>query len=102
MAGQLEGKKIAFLVADGFEQIELTRPRQDITEAGAQVQLVSLQSGEVQGMSGDIDRADRFTVDETVDEVPASDHYGLGPVNAIHAGRAGGYFRAGQGAGSAV
>ncbi|MGN8197573.1 type 1 glutamine amidotransferase domain-containing protein [Salinisphaera sp. RV14] len=77
MAGQLEGKKIAFLVADGFEQIELTRPRQDITEAGAQVQLVSLQSGEVQGMSGDIDRADRFTVDETVDEVSASDYNGL-------------------------
>ncbi|MGB7756162.1 MAG: type 1 glutamine amidotransferase domain-containing protein [Salinisphaera sp.] len=77
MAGQLEGKKIAFLVADGFEQIELTRPRQDIADAGAEVHLVSLKTGEVQGMDGDINKADTFKVDKTVDEVSASDYNAL-------------------------
>ncbi|HET7313292.1 type 1 glutamine amidotransferase domain-containing protein [Salinisphaera sp.] len=77
MAGQLKGKKIAFLVADGFEQIELTRPWQDISDAGAEVQLISLHSGEVQGMDGDINKADTFKVDKTVDEVAASDYDGL-------------------------
>lgn len=77
MAGELEGKKIAILVADGFEQIELTRPRQDISEAGAEVHLVSLESGEVQAMNGDINKADTFKVDKTVDDVSASDYHGL-------------------------
>ncbi|KEZ79331.1 type 1 glutamine amidotransferase domain-containing protein [Salinisphaera hydrothermalis] len=77
MAGQLNGKKIAFLAADGFEQIELTRPRKDITDAGAEVHLISLESGEIQGMNGDINKADTFKVDKTIDEVSASDYHGL-------------------------
>lgn len=77
MAGQLDGKKIAFLVADGFEQIELTRPRKEITDAGAEVHLVSLESGDIQGMNGDINKADTFKVDKTVDDVSASDYHGL-------------------------
>lgn len=77
MAGQLEGKKIAILATDGFEQIELTRPQQEITDAGAEVHLVSLESGEIQGMNGDINKADTFQVDKTVDEVSASDYHGL-------------------------
>ncbi|MDA3921793.1 MAG: type 1 glutamine amidotransferase [Salinisphaera sp.] len=77
MAGKLNGKKIAFLVADGFEQIELTRPWKDIQDAGATVELVSLKSGEVQGMEADINKADTFKVDKTVDEVKADDYHGL-------------------------
>lgn len=77
MAGKLNGRKIAFLVADGFEQIELTRPWKDIQDAGAEVHLVSIQSGKVQGMEADINKADTFTVDKTVDEVRADDYNGL-------------------------
>ncbi|WP_423823080.1 type 1 glutamine amidotransferase domain-containing protein [Salinisphaera sp. SPP-AMP-43] len=77
MADELKGKKIAFLVADGFEQIELTRPWKDIQNAGAEVELVSLKSGEVQGMNGDINKADTFKVDKTVDDVSSSDYNGL-------------------------
>lgn len=77
MAGQLEGKTIAILAADGFEQIELTRPRQDFLDAGAEVHVVSLKSGTIQGMNGDIDKADTFQVDKTVDAVSASDYHGL-------------------------
>ena len=77
MAGELQGKKIAFLATDGFEQIELTRPWQDIKDAGAEVELISLKSGEIQGMNADINKADTFKVDKTVDEVSASDYHGL-------------------------
>ena len=41
MAKRLEGKKIAVLVATGFEQVELTEPRQALLDAGATVELVS-------------------------------------------------------------
>ena len=77
MAGELQGKKIAFLAADGFEQVELTRPWQDIKDAGAEVELISLKAGEIQGMEGDINKADTFKVDKTVDEVSAADYHGL-------------------------
>ncbi len=77
MAGELQGKKIAFLAADGFEQVELTRPWQDIKDAGAEVELISLKSGEIQGMNADINKGDTFKVDKTVDEVSASDYHGL-------------------------
>ncbi|PZP55649.1 MAG: protease [Micavibrio aeruginosavorus] len=76
MAGKLEGKKIAFLATDGFEQIELTRPWQDIKAAGATVELISLKSGEIQGMNHD-ERADKFTVDNVVSDISASDYDGL-------------------------
>ena len=36
MAGRLEGKKVAILVADGFEQVEMTKPRKALQEAGAE------------------------------------------------------------------
>ena len=36
MAGKLEGKKVAILVADGFEQVEMTKPRQALDDAGAE------------------------------------------------------------------
>jgi len=36
MARKLEGKKVAILVTDGFEQVEMTKPRQALDEAGAE------------------------------------------------------------------
>ena len=38
---QLDGKKIAILVADGFEQVEMTEPRKALEEAGAGTDLIS-------------------------------------------------------------
>lgn len=45
--GQLNGKKIAILVTDGFEEVELIKPRQALDEAGAQTQIVSPKDGKV-------------------------------------------------------
>lgn len=72
----LQGKKIAFLATDGFEQVELTKPWQAIRDAGAEVELVSLESGEIQGVHHD-EKGDKFKVDKTLDQVSAKDYNGL-------------------------
>src|SRR5206468_1630400 len=53
MADELNGKKIAILVANGFEQVEMTGPREALDEAGAGTDLVSPVDGKVQGMQHD-------------------------------------------------
>jgi protease I len=77
MAGKLEGKRIAFLVAnEGIEQVELTEPWKAVEEAGGTPELVSLEPGEAQAFHH-LDKADSFTVDRTVAEADASDYDGL-------------------------
>jgi protease I len=49
MANTLQGKKIAILATDGFEQSELTEPRQALQEAGAETQVVSPKQGKIKG-----------------------------------------------------
>src|SRR6266404_1379114 len=65
MAGKLGGKKVAILVADGFEQVEMTKPREALEEAGAETKIVSLKSGQIQGLHH-ADKGDKFDVDLTV------------------------------------
>ena len=72
MSDQLNGKKIAFLATDGFEQVELTQPWEAIKSAGATVELVSLESGKIQGFNH-LDKADEFAVDKTLTEANPSD-----------------------------
>src|SRR6266849_3693905 len=65
MAGKLDGKKVAILVADGFEQVEMTKPRDALEEAGAKTKIVSLKPGQIQGMHH-ADKRDKFDVDLAV------------------------------------
>ena len=67
MARKLEGKKVAILVASGFEQVEMTKPRKALDEAGAETKIVSPKSGRIQGMHH-ADKGDKFDVDVTLDE----------------------------------
>src|SRR5262249_54512929 len=67
MARKLDGKKVAVLVADGFEQVEMTKPREALDEAESQTKIVSLKSGKIQGMNH-MDKGDKFDVDLTVNE----------------------------------
>src|ERR671929_979800 len=76
MADQLNGKKIAFLAAEGVEQVELTDPWKAVEEAGGTPQLISVEEGEVQAFNH-LDKADTFTVDRTVAEADPSDYDGL-------------------------
>jgi protease I len=74
--GKLDGKKVAFLATDGVEQVELTEPWKKVEEEGGTPELVSLESGEIQGFDH-LDKADTFSVDRTVGEASTSDYDGL-------------------------
>jgi len=77
MSDQLQGKKIAFLVAnEGVEQVELTSPLEAVREAGAEVELLAPEAGEIQAFNH-LDKGDTFTPDRQVGEVDSDDYDGL-------------------------
>ena len=76
MAGKLEGKTIAFIAAEGVEQVELTEPWKAVEEAGGTPELISLGSGQVQAFNH-LDKGDTFTVDHTASEADAGRYDGL-------------------------
>lgn len=67
MTQELRNKKVAILVADGFEQVEMTKPQQALKEAGAQTQLISPNKERVQGWNH-FDKGDFFSVDVSLDK----------------------------------
>jgi protease I len=69
----LQGKKIAILAADGFEQSELEVPRDRLKDAGATVEIVSLASGEIKGWDKK-DWGRPVKVDKTLDQASAADY----------------------------
>jgi protease I len=77
MAESLQGKKIAFLMAnEGVEQIELTRPLEAVKAAGAEADLIAPETGEIQAFNH-LDKGDKFNADQAVGDVNASDYDGL-------------------------
>jgi protease I len=76
MAGKLKGKKVAILVANGFEQVEMTDPRRALEEEGADTVLVSPEDGEVKGWKH-TDWGDTFEVDVPLDEADPDDYDAL-------------------------
>jgi len=75
--GKLDGKKIAFLAADGVENSEFTEPWKAVKEAGGTPELVSLEEGEIQGVENELEKRDKFTVDKVVADADPSDYDGL-------------------------
>src|SRR3954447_7296811 len=76
MADELKGKKIAFLAAEGVEQVELTEPWKAVEQAGGSPELISVDDGEVQAFNH-LDKADTFKVDKVAKDADASDYDGL-------------------------
>jgi protease I len=68
----LKGKRVAILVTDGFEQIEMTSPRQALEDAGATCVLIAPKSGKVQGFKHH-DKKDQFDVELTLAKADPSD-----------------------------
>lgn len=66
MAGKLQGKKVAILATDGFEQSELTEPKRALEQEGAHVDVISPHDGRIQGMRHH-DKGDTIAVDRTLD-----------------------------------
>jgi protease I len=67
MAGELEGRTIAFLATEGVEQVELTEPWHAVKDAGGTPELISLDAGVVQAFKH-LDKGDTFAVDHAVAE----------------------------------
>ncbi|MGA7238755.1 MAG: type 1 glutamine amidotransferase domain-containing protein [Bryobacteraceae bacterium] len=76
MQNQLQGKRVAILVANGFEQVEMTEPRKALEAAGAKADLVSPEKKEVQGMNHD-EKAEKFKVEVALDSASPSDYDAL-------------------------
>ena len=77
MGSKLNGRKIAFLVAqEGIEEVELTEPRKAVEEAGATTELVAPEAGEVQAFNH-LDKSSTYKVDRTLDDADADDFDGL-------------------------
>jgi protease I len=72
MAQILEGLKVAILVAEGFEQVELTEPKKALESAGAQTRIVSPAKGQVEGWNH-FDKADKFPVDMPLEDAKHRD-----------------------------
>ncbi len=87
MASKLNGKKIAILATDGFEQVELTEPRKALDEAGATTVVLSPKSGEIKGWKFK-EWGDTVKVDKTLDDANPNDYDALvlpgGVINPDH------------------
>jgi protease I len=77
MSDQLQGKRIAILVAnEGVEQVELTSPLAAVREAGAEVELLAPEGDEIQAFNH-LDKGETFAPDKAVGEADPADYDGL-------------------------
>lgn len=76
MAGNLQGKKVAILATDGFEQSELREPRKALDAAGAHTEVIAPKSGEIRGWNMK-EWGDKVRVDKTLDQARAEDYDAL-------------------------
>jgi protease I len=73
---RLSGRRVAFLATDGVEQVELTEPWKAVKDAGATPELISIKSGEIQGLNH-LDKGDTFRVDTLVSDAKVADYAAL-------------------------
>ncbi|TMM15766.1 MAG: type 1 glutamine amidotransferase [Actinobacteria bacterium] len=77
MAGNLGGKKIAFVVAnEGVEEVELTEPWAAVEQAGGRPELIAPEGGEVQAFNH-LDKGDTFAVDKRIEQARPEEYDGL-------------------------
>jgi protease I len=76
MADELKGKRVAFLFTEGAEQPEVIEPLKAVKKAGADVDIVSLEKGDVQ-MWKHFDKGDTIKADKAVKDAKADDYDGL-------------------------
>src|SRR5579864_5358846 len=76
MRSELNGRRVAILVTDGFEQVEMTRPREALQQAGATTELITPEGKEVQGMNHS-EKADKFRPEKSLASARAEDYDAL-------------------------
>lgn len=72
MAGRLDGKKVAILVTDGFEEVEMTEPRKALDQEGAETILISPKGGQVKAWASK-EWGKAYPVDLAVDSANPGD-----------------------------
>lgn len=72
MEKSLTGKTVAMLVANGFEEVDMTEPQRALLEAGCQIRLVSPEQGLVNGWHGDA-WGHYFPIDQILSSALAAD-----------------------------
>jgi protease I len=77
MADELNGKRVAILATDGVERVELEEPREAVSAAGAQVDLLSIHDGEIAARKQDLYEAGSFTVDRLVTDASVDEYDAL-------------------------
>ncbi len=76
MTDELKGMRVAILVANGFEQVEMTKPKQALEEAGATTEIISPAKGQVQGWNHQ-DKGDKFQIDADLNSAHAENYDAL-------------------------
>jgi protease I len=76
MSDEIQGKRIAFLAADGVERVELVEPWKAVEAAGGAPELVSLEGGTIRSFDH-LDPSEEFPVDTSVDAADAASFDGL-------------------------
>lgn len=76
MSSELENKTVAILATEGFEYVELTRPKQALEAAGAKTKVISPKQGTIRGW--DVDKwGDEVPVDVSLDSAKPDDYDAL-------------------------
>ena len=76
MAKKLDGKRVAIVVTDGFEQVELTSPKEALEREGAFCEIVSPKEGKVKGWKH-VEWGDELPVDVPLAQASADDYDAL-------------------------
>src|SRR3954454_19177831 len=77
MAGELDGRRVAILAADGVERVELEQPRGALQDAGARTELLSIHDGEIAARNHDLEEAGTFGVDRLVGSASVDEYDAL-------------------------
>src|ERR1700681_3514621 len=70
---ELTDFRVAVLATDGFEETELTEPVKALKDAGAQVTILSLKPGQIQGVRHDLDKTVKIKVDRVIRDASAEE-----------------------------
>jgi protease I len=76
MTASIKGKRVAFLAADGVEEVEYTEPRKAVESAGGTAELISIKEGTIQAVNH-LDKAGTYPVDRQVKDVDADGYDAL-------------------------
>ncbi|CAN5671851.1 MAG: type 1 glutamine amidotransferase [Rubrobacter sp.] len=78
MANELQGRKVAILIAPvGTEQVEFVQPKEAVEGEGATVEVIGLQAGEAHTMNGDVNPGETFMAEKAVADVTPDDYDAL-------------------------